>query len=187
MNGNWSILGNCNWGWAFAASKAIEIFLFNNLKDRYTITLSPQQLIDCLPCEVCKMGLPHTAFQYLAKDHQTLFPENTYSYTGVKSKCVPKLEHYPESASIKGFAILPEISEETDIKSVLYHHKTPIAFEFNPDFEGFMNYKKGVFTNPMYSSYPGSHFMVIVGYDSEVDANGEPVNFWKVLNSFGTK
>lgn len=179
MNGNWSIMGNCNWGWSFAASKAVEIFLYNNLRGRYTILLSPQQFIDCLPCEVCKKGLPHTAFQYLTEDHQNLFPENTYKYTGIKSKCAPKLEHYPESGSLKGFSILPDNASEADIKSVLYHLKAPVAFEINPNHDNFMNYKKGIYTTPAYSSFTGSHFMVIVGYDSKL-------HFWKVLNSFGS-
>lgn len=179
-------MGNCNWGWAFAASKALEIFLYNNLKARYTIALSPQQLIDCLPCEACKVGLPHMAFQYLTEDDQNLYPENTYQYTGIKSKCVPKLEHHPESGSIKGFSTLPEISTEEDIKSVLYNLRAPIVFEINPNSEGFMNYKHGIFTTPAYFSFPGTHFMVIVGYDSEPTENGGTVDYWKVLNSFGS-
>lgn len=173
-------MGDCNWGWAFAASKAVEIFSYNNLKNRYSIALSPQQFIDCLPCEICKKGLPHTAFQYMAENQQTLYPENSYHYTGTKSNCVPKVQYYPESSTLKSFSTLPEMSTEEDVKSVLYNLKTPIVFEINPLFEGFMNYKSGIYTNPSVTAFIGTHFMVIVGYGRE-----ENKTFWKALNSFG--
>uniref|UniRef100_T1GHZ6 Peptidase C1A papain C-terminal domain-containing protein n=1 Tax=Megaselia scalaris TaxID=36166 RepID=T1GHZ6_MEGSC len=153
----------CNYGWAFAVAKAVEIYGIHHSKYPSTTSLSAQQLIDCWGIDNCKAGFPHKALEYLTKYHQVLYSANNYRYVAKKNDfCTIDISGYPEAGSLKGFSTLEDNAKEEDIKSVLYNLKTPIIIEINPNVNLFMTYKSGVYNTVSYNIY--SHFMLIVGY-----------------------
>lgn len=174
----------CNYGWAFVVAKAVEIFAINNSIKPSSISLSPQQLIDCWNGDNCKKGIPHKALEYVTNHNQVIYTDETYSYIGQKNEfCTPDRKDYPQSGAIRKFSILDDKATEEDIKGVLVNTKSPLIFELNPFSEKFLNYKTGVFNS--ITSGLGSHFMLIVGYGTET-IKDKDYPYWKVLNSWGT-
>lgn len=174
----------CNHGWAFAVAKAIEIFGINNSKHPNSVSLSPQQLIDCWNGDNCFNGIPHKALQYLVDFGQVLYSEESYNYVGVKRDfCTTDITSYPSAGSLREFSILDSPTEDK-IKEVLVNMKAPVIFEMDPFNEKFLNYKSGVY-NVQLSANLHSHFMLIVGYGTET-IKGKDYPYWKVLNSWGT-
>lgn len=174
----------CNYGWAFAVAKAVEIYGIHHSKYPSTTSLSAQQLIDCWGIDNCKAGFPHKALEYLTKYHQVLYSANNYRYVGKKNDfCTIDISGYPEAGSLKGFSVLDDKANEDEIKSVLYNFKTPIIIEIDPNAIQFMTYKSGVYNNAVsYNLY--SHFMLIVGYGTET-YNGKEYPYWKLMNTWG--
>lgn len=176
----------CNYGWAFAVSKAVEIFGINNSKKPSSTPLSPQQLIDCWSGDNCKKGIPHKGFEYIVNKKQVLYAEENYEYVGEKSEfCTINVAGYPSAGSLRGFSVLDDKATEDEIKGVLVNKKAPLIFEINPHVETFLNYKTGVFSGAGPANNPHSHFMLIVGYGTET-TNGAKLDYWKVLNNWGT-
>lgn len=174
----------CNFGWAFAVAKAVEIFGINNSNQPSTVSLSPQQLIDCWSVDNCLIGIPHKALQYLVDFKQNLYPEESYSYVGQKREfCTTDLSGYPSSVSLGEFSVLDDQAKEDQIKGVLVNKKSPLIFEINPFNEKFLNYKSGVY-NIQTAAYLHSHFMLVVGYGTETIKDKE-YPYWKVMNTWG--
>lgn len=183
-NGNWNYM-KCNYGWAFAVAKAIEIFGINNSKNPSTVSLSPQQLIDCWSGDNCSKGIPHKALEYLVNFNQALYSEESYNYVGQKRDfCSTDISSYPSAGSLRRFSTLADNATEDQIKGVLVNIKAPVIFELDPYNEKFINYKSGVYNIQTPTNYH-SHFLVIVGFGTET-IKGENYPYWKVLNSWGT-
>lgn len=173
----------CNYGWAFAVAKAVEIFGIQHSNYPNTVSLSAQQLIDCWGNDNCFTGIPHKAFEYLTNYQQLLYSAYNYKYVGQKNDfCLQDISGYPEAGSLRKFSILDDKATEEDVKAVLYLKRAPIIFEIDPYSEFFMNYKSGIFSSTVTNSH--SHFMLIVGYGTEtIKAVKYP--YWKVLNTWG--
>jgi len=133
----------------------------------------------------CSTQTPLAALNYLTQlTDAYLYPEVDYPNNNTLK--TPGMCQPPSSVSVGvKLASYSAVADNDDTAVMRYvSNGFPVIVEYNPATFGFMQYSSGVYvqetkalTNPK-----SSQFLVVVGYDHDVDSN---LDYWRCLNSFG--
>jgi C1A family cysteine protease len=169
--------GQCDSGWAFSATGAVEgVVAINSGKLN---SLSEQQLIDCTrgqgvagyPVnEGCNGGSAPPAFVYITKKGG-IASEANYPYTARDGMC----KVATPVSKISGWGALPEGDEQALMEAVA---RQPVSVVVD-DSGGFQAYHGGVFNGPCGATL--NQPVLIVGYGEDAG-----IPYWIVKNSWGT-
>lgn len=121
------------------------------------------------------------AFQYI-KENGGIDTEASYPYEGIDDTC-----HYSKQnvgATDKGFVDIPEGDEEALMKAVA--SVGPVSVAIDASQESFQFYSEGVYYEPKCDSQQLDHGVLVVGYGTEQDKDGNDQDYWLVKNSWGT-
>jgi C1A family cysteine protease len=164
--------GQCDSGWAFSATGAVEGVVAINTGS--LISLSEQQLVDCSGStgnQGCQGGHPVDAFKWIIKNGG-ICSESSYPYTArdgtCKRTCTPV-------GHISAWLELPR--DEETLKA--HVAEQPVSVEVDASSSAFQNYKSGVFSGPCGKTL--NQAVLIVGYG---ETSGK--RYWIVKNSWGT-
>ena len=144
------------------------------IKTGKLLTLSVQQLIDCVKGSSCDGGYIEDAFSYIIKSGGITSASN-YHYKAANGNC-SKYRSYQHAAKIRGYVNLPQNNEAALLKAVA---KQPDSVSIDASSKEFQLYSSGVFTGKCDTSL--DHGVTVVGYGV---AHG--VKYWLVKNSWGT-
>ncbi|XP_063905466.1 procathepsin L-like [Zophobas morio] len=165
--------GSCGSCWAFSTTGALE----SHYKIRYgsTVTLSEQQLVDCVPeAGGCGGGWMADAYMYIARNGGINY-DRDYPYQGLDYYC--RYNSGRSKVSIRGYAYLTGPNEDMVKDMVVTQGPVSVAIDANGPFA---SYSGGVYYNPSCTTTTFTHAVVIVGYGNE---NGQ--DYWLVKNSWG--
>ncbi|XP_019389474.1 PREDICTED: pro-cathepsin H [Crocodylus porosus] len=170
--------GSCGSCWTFSTTGCLESAIA--IKTGKLLMLSEQQLVDCAQNfnnHGCSGGLPSQAFEYILYN-KGLMGEDTYPYRAENGTC--KFQPDKAIAFVKEVVNITLYDEQGMMEAVGTHNPVSFAFQVTEDF---MQYSKGVYTNPHCEKTPDkvNHAVLAVGYGVE---NGMP--YWIVKNSWGT-
>jgi len=171
---------SCNWGWAFAAVKAIEIAQTMQSTNYTAISLSAQNIIDCVGDQ---SPVPQSAFDYLTRYQQDLFTEQDYPNDNTLPKakmCTPPVSPSDNVTSLTKYSIINDGDDETLMKYV--GNGYPVVVEYNIASFEFMCYSSGIFQQPS-NLGNASHWLVVIGYGTDSNTG---LDYWLCQNSFGT-
>ncbi|XP_017110538.1 zingipain-1 [Drosophila elegans] len=177
---------NCSSSWAYATAKAVEILNAVQTANPTPASLSAQELIDCAGmASGCSTQSPLAALNYLTQMAESyLYPE--VDYVNDNSLKTPGMCQPPSSVAV-GVKLASYVSvADNDDDAIMRYVSNgfPVIVEYNPATFGFMQYSSGVYVQETraLTNAKSSQFLVVVGYDHDVDSN---LDYWRCLNSFG--
>ncbi|KAJ9559911.1 hypothetical protein OSB04_005071 [Centaurea solstitialis] len=170
--------GQCGSCWAFA--------LIGSLESTWAVQkgqlhqLSEQQLVDCWDQGEwggCNGAAPSLGLEYLAQNGgattQQDYPYNEPPQRGFC--CARKLQNRP--VTLAGFETLPIDDEQALLEAVA---KQPVIVQIYV-YDGFFNYKEGIYTGVDCTGNDNGHAVVAVGWGETPDG----VKYWILKNSWG--
>lgn len=166
--------GQCGSCWAFSSVGALEGQL--KKKTGKLLTLSPQNLVDCVSENYgCGGGYMTTAFQYV-KDNRGIDSEDAYPYVGQDESCMysPK----GKAAKCRGYREIPEGNEKALKRAVA--RVGPVAVSIDASLASFQFYSKGVYSDENCSNQEVNHAVLVVGYGAQ-----KGHKHWIIKNSWG--
>jgi len=169
--------GECLSSWAFATTGALEAAWMLSTGPGKLVSLSEQQLVDCIMggCEGGGSGVD-AAFSYVAQNG--LETEANYNYSGVEGVCNASLSPKGLPAGrVQGFR---DVKHENDHALMQAVSKQPVSVAIEADTAAFQLYKSGVITGDCGASL--DHAVLLVGYGSE-----SGVDYWLIKNSWGPR
>lgn len=174
--------GSCGSCWAFASTETLESHWF--LKTGKSVTLAPQQLVDCTPNPQhcggtggCEGATAELAYQYLTNltKNGGLTSESNYPYRARDGKCNDA--NVPSVAAVSGFVRLTENSYDEVMNAVA--NIGPLAVAVDASHWSF--YGGGIFNGcSNNANIDIDHLVQLVGYGVEKDTP-----YWLVRNSWG--
>ncbi|XP_055855898.1 uncharacterized protein LOC129919089 [Episyrphus balteatus] len=172
----------CNGGWAYATATTIQIFYASISGNLNSELLSAQNLIDCAgEATSCSKQVPQTAFDYLTKMNQKLYPESEYrnNPTRTQGMCVLPVAS-TAGKTLRSYSSIEDGNDDM-LKSAV-NFFAPVVIKINPANFGFMHYKEGLYTQPR-PTRNAALYVTVVGYG--IDEKTKK-NYWLVQNSFGS-
>jgi len=166
--------GACGSCWAFSTVANLEGLYY--IKNKSSVVLSEQQLVDCDKVDSgCNGGLMENALSYVEKNGLAL--SSDYKYTARVGSC--KQSKVKSAISVKGQHFAPD-QDEQNIKKMLVE-TGPLSIAINADHLQF--YDSGIIDADENECDPQglNHGVAIVGYGSE---NGQ--EYWIIRNSWGS-
>ncbi|XP_044496468.1 zingipain-2-like [Mangifera indica] len=165
--------GNCGSCWAFSAAAALEGLV--KLKYGYLVSLSEEQLKDCIPYGdgLCSGNWPSKAFEYITKNGG-ISSFNNYPYYPRQRYCTwaPSVP----GTQIRGYEIVPP-NEMSMLKAVAMQ---PLSITLSAGSPAFRFYSSGILDEDCYIEEI-DHAVTLVGYGTSEDG----IDYWLVKNSWG--
>ncbi|XP_063904975.1 procathepsin L-like [Zophobas morio] len=167
--------GGCGSCWAFSSTGAIESQERLAYGANLDISVSEQQLVDCVQAAAgCDGGWMTDAFTYVAQNGG-IDSEGAYPYEAANGNC--RYRDDQVAARLTGYAYLTGPDENMLADMVANSGPVSVAFDADGDF-GY--YSGGVYYNPDCDPNKFTHAVLIVGYGNE---DGQ--DYWLVKNSWG--
>lgn len=167
----------CGACWSFAAAGALEGQIY--LKKKRLISLSPQNLIDCVETDEtsgCSGGIMTDAYEWIS--HNGIESESDYQYEARDDRSC-RYQPLKRNASCSGFYQLPFGSED-DLKRFVATIG-PISVGIDAKYETLQFYSSGVYYEPNCDPLNINHAVLVVGYGT--DENDQ--DYWIIKNSWG--
>ncbi|XP_065219667.1 procathepsin L-like [Planococcus citri] len=171
--------GSC---WDFAAIGVIESHYFLHGPDKKLVSLSAQQVLDCLSStqkygtnNCIDGGCPASVLQYVI-ENGGIEADQSYMYSAKEGKC--QYKPVEKKAVIKDYKIT--VAEDEKLIKEVVGLIGPVTCDFDVE-DDFQFYSTGIFSSTLCKKTPPdmNHAMVIVGYGSE---NG--MDYWLVKNQW---
>jgi len=166
--------GNCGSCWAFSATGALEgAHAVANGIDAGQISISEQQLMDCMDVPCQQGGNPWDAFDF--EKGKNVCSEQSYPYQGVEGQCQSQgcTTILYTTAIGGGYSVAP--NEGATYPALM---ERPLAVCLDASDGDFDNYGSGVLNNCPQGQT--DHCVLLVGWGYA------PQAFWKIKNSWGT-
>ncbi|VDN09054.1 unnamed protein product [Dibothriocephalus latus] len=166
----------CGACWAFSAASAIEWHWA--IKKNSTVTVSRQQMVDCVQSNFgCNGGLIENALAYAQSSG--LMSDAEYPYRSRVTQC----NYDPAKVILRtnGFEKLSNLKEPA--LTCILKEKGPIAIGLDASARGLQHYDTGLFNDLDCNGEYLNHAVVLVGYG--VDQNGR--KYWIAQNSWSNK
>lgn len=170
--------GGCGSCWAFASTETVESAVALATGKLYT--LSPQQLVSCMPNPEhcggtggCQGATEPLAFGYVAQSGMTT--EQSYPYEGRTGSC-----SYDKTSAVVGIANYTHLPTN-DYASLMEAVATvgPVAISVDASWSG---YESGVYSGSCGTTI--DHAVQLVGYGTD-EASG--LDYWLIRNSWGPR
>jgi hypothetical protein len=179
--------GQCGSCWSFSATGALEGAVF--LQTGNLISFSEQQLVDCDTLKNggrdhgCNGGLMDNAFTWIGKNNG-LCTEQDYPYISGTTKTGNTCQ--TKCITVKGSDVESyiDVSPSSDDAMLAVLSKRPVSVAIEADQREFQLYKSGVFTGVCGTKL--DHGVLVTGYGSEMDKNGNKIDYYLVKNSWST-
>lgn len=173
--------GLCGSCWAFSAVGAMEGANF--LKNQLLVSLSEQELIDCMPalsgCDGCNGGYMTPVFDFAKLS--AMNTELSYPYlSGTNASLVEACLKQPIGVTMSSYVNVKS-GDEDALKAAVYMQPCSVALDASQN--SFQFYCNGTYSDPNCKNGVDDldHAITAVGYGT--DANGD---YWLMKNSWGT-
>ncbi|KAL7631762.1 UNVERIFIED_CONTAM: hypothetical protein RMT77_017943 [Armadillidium vulgare] len=166
--------GQCGSCWAFSTTGSLEgqHFRFNGA----LISLSEQNLVDCVPDNSCNGGWMDTAFAWI-RDNGGIDTEASYPYEAANGACRYNANNI--GATCTGFVDIAS-TDENALKDAA-GSVGPISVAIDASKSSFNYYGGGYYYDADCSSTNLDHGVLVVGYGTD---SGN--DYWLVKNSWGS-
>ena len=170
--------GACSASSAFGITSLVESY--HAITTGLLFNLSEQQMVDCdADNNACSGNGDPIAMLNGMMVQNGLETEALYPYVGAQGTC--KYDATKVVATIPDFGLVPP-GDEDSLKAYVAK-KGPVLAFIDDCHQSFVNYKSGVYYEPMCSSTRPTRAVVIVGYDVDSETGNE---YWIVRASLGT-
>ncbi|XP_029437300.1 cathepsin K-like isoform X3 [Rhinatrema bivittatum] len=167
-------MGQCGSCWAFSSVGALEGQL--KRKTGKLVSLSPQNLVDCVTKnDGCGGGYMTNAFEYV-KENRGIDSEDAYPYTGEDGEC--RYNPRGKAAKCRSYKEVTEGSEKALKRAVA--RVGPISVGIDASLPSFQSYSKGVYYDPDCNVDDINHAVLVVGYGVQ-----KGKKYWIIKNSWG--
>jgi cathepsin L/cathepsin K len=166
--------GNCGSCWAFSTIAIVEGNW--NINKRQSLSISPQQLVDCDTTNFGCNGGWYTGGIDFYKNNPAVL-ESNYKYEEQAGTCRQNLY---EKTDLKVTGYLFTDNADSHFINL---QKGPMGVAIDASSPIFQNYKEGVLDLDDCTSV--NHAVVLIGYSNYVDANGAKQGSWIIQNSWG--
>jgi cathepsin F len=172
---------SCGSCWAFSTIGSVES-INAIVKGSYIIRLSEQQLVDCgKKTHGCSGGWMGDALEDTIKLGGFMKGED-YPYNAVDQKC--SFDASKVAVKIDDFIVKVNTDDETLMSLVSKYG--PIAVTVNA--QDFFSYDQGIIKQDTATCDEViNHAVLLVGWGSEKNNNGEKIDYWIIRNSWGPK
>ncbi|KAI3684461.1 hypothetical protein L6452_33685 [Arctium lappa] len=166
--------GQCGSCWAFGAMGSLESA--HAIRTGQLVSVSEQQIVDCdLEQGGCDGGVPAYALNYAAK-HGGMTTTDCYPYVAQRTVCCgAKLVNRPVQCT--GFDDVPPDDEDELLAAVAQQPVCAGLFLY----QGFFNYKEGIYTGEDCVGNDNPHAVNVVGWGE----TPEGCKYWIIKNSWG--
>uniref|UniRef100_A0A8D0G9G8 Cathepsin K n=1 Tax=Sphenodon punctatus TaxID=8508 RepID=A0A8D0G9G8_SPHPU len=166
--------GQCGSCWAFSSCGALEGQLKRKMGK--LLSLSPQNLVDCVTNnDGCGGGYMTNAFEYV-KENRGIDSEDAYPYIGQDESCM--YSPTGKAAKCRGFREIPEGNEKALKRAVA--RIGPISVGIDASLSSFQFYSRGVYYDENCNAENINHAVLAVGYGAQKGAK-----HWIIKNSWG--
>ncbi|XP_009069032.1 PREDICTED: cathepsin K, partial [Acanthisitta chloris] len=166
--------GQCGSCWAFSSVGALEGQL--KRKTRKLLSLSPQNLVDCVANnDGCGGGYMTNAFDYVRQNHG-IDSEDSYPYIGQDESCM--YSPTGKAAKCRGYREIPQGNEKALKRAVA--RIGPISVGIDASLPSFQFYSRGVYYDESCNGENINHAMLAVGYGAQ-----KGTKHWIIKNSWG--
>ncbi|XP_018620289.2 cathepsin K [Scleropages formosus] len=166
--------GSCGSCWAFSSAGALEGQLMKT--HGKLISLSPQNLVDCVSENSgCGGGYMTNAFEYV-KENQGIESEDAYPYIGQEQQCAYSTAGW--ATSCRGYKEIKEGDEWALHAAVA--KVGPVSVAIDATLYSFQFYKRGVYYDRNCNKEDLNHAVLVVGYG--VTNKGK--KYWIIKNSW---
>ncbi|KAL7631757.1 UNVERIFIED_CONTAM: hypothetical protein RMT77_017938 [Armadillidium vulgare] len=165
----------CGASWAFSATGALE---GQSYKTGKLISLSEQNLIDCIGSDGCIGGYVTDAYRYIQMN-KGIDSEESYPYTASdKDRC----NYNPQTVGANCTGYVAPISGTEHKLLYATTEIGPMSVCIDANHHSFIFYESGIYYIPNCSRYNPTHCLLVIGY-----AKDAYLEFWMLKNSWGVK